>query len=112
MGRYFFNSFLQTFTVSNPGWGINITEADLITQQTVVLDTNHLNLYFPGLRDKYEPIALANQTYIDTYNFTGLRARVFMEPIFIGNWKSYADKKVMSIDADILMHLNVTLPNE
>jgi len=75
------------------------------------MDTNHLNLYLPGLRAKYEPIALANQTYMDLYNFTGLKARLFLEPIWIGNWNSHASARVMSAEADVLLHLNVTLPN-
>ena len=60
MGKYFFNSFLQTFTESNPGWGINITESDLYPSTVIIMDTNHLNLYLPGLRERYKPIALAN----------------------------------------------------
>jgi hypothetical protein len=70
MGKYFFNSFLQTYADSNPGWGINITEHDLYPSTVIVMDTNHLNLYLPGLRDHYEPIALANQTYMDLYKTT------------------------------------------
>ena len=34
-----------------------------------------------------------------------------MEPISIGNWNSHASAKVMSIEADVLVHVNVTLPN-
>lgn len=53
MGKYFFDSVIQTFVESNPGYGINITEADFFsngTFTTVILDTLHINLYFPGIK--------------------------------------------------------------
>ena len=90
---------------------MNITEADLYPGTTVILDTRHLNLYFPGIGYHYAPIAMHNKTYFESINnFTGLPARVFGELIDASNWHSYADTKMMTVNADILMHLNVTLP--
>jgi len=111
MGRYFFNGYAQTFVESNPGYGINITEADMFPDTTVIFDTRHLNLYFPGIGYHYAPIVMHNKTYFESiYNFTGLPARVFGEVIDIRNWHSYADTKMMTLNADVLCHLNVTLP--
>ena len=90
---------------------MNITEADLYPGTTVVLDTRHLNLYFPGIGYHYAPIAMHNTTYYESINFfKGLPARVFGEVIDARNWHSYAETKMMTVNADVLMHLNVTLP--
>ena len=56
MGKYFFDSLIQTFVESNPGYGINITEADMYPDTTVIMDTRHLNLYLPGIGYHYAPI--------------------------------------------------------
>jgi hypothetical protein len=90
---------------------MNITEYDLFPGTTVVLDTRHLNLYFPGIGYHYAPIAMHNKTYYESINyFKGLPARVFGELIDASNWHAYADTKMMTVNADVLMHLNVTLP--
>jgi len=88
-----------------------MTEADLYDDTTVILDTYHLNLYFPGIGYHYAPIAKNNATYFESIDhFRGLPARVFGEVIDIRNWHSYAENKSMTIDTDVLCHLNVTLP--
>ena len=40
----------------------------------------------------------------------GLTVRFFGEIIDARNWRSYGDQKMMTVNADVLCHLNVTLP--
>lgn len=90
---------------------MNITEADLYPSTTVILDTRHLNLYFPGIGYHYAPIVMHNKTYYDSINhFKGLPCRIFGELIDGSNWHSYAETQMMTVNADVMMHLNVTLP--
>jgi hypothetical protein len=50
LGKYFFDSYLQTFTEANPGYGINVTQEDIGNSSVVVLNTRFMNLYLPGIK--------------------------------------------------------------
>lgn len=67
----------------------------------VKLNTNGLNLYFPGIKDKY-----AEHRYNET---TGNLARIFMEVVSLRDWRSFEERQHMQVTADLMLHLNTTL---
>lgn len=70
--KYFWDGFCRTFVESNPGWGFNITQKSLGKASPIQLDTFKLNMWFPGIRDKYA-------AYNDPATKTGLPMRGLFE---------------------------------
>lgn len=102
--KYFWDSFCQTFVDANPGWGFNLTQANLGKASPIQLDTYKLNMWFPGIRNKYA-------AYNDPKTKTGLPMRGFFEFHNFTNWDAFGDKNVMSVNMDIILHLNVSMPD-
>jgi len=51
--QYFWEGFMQTYVDSNPGWGFNLTQPMLGLKSPIQLDTYKLNMWFPGIKNKY-----------------------------------------------------------
>jgi hypothetical protein len=70
--EYFWDSFTQTYVEANPGWGFNLTQEQLGAKSPIQLDTYKLNLWFPGIKDRYA-------AYNNNETKTGLPIRAFFE---------------------------------
>lgn len=102
--EYFWDAFCQTFVDSNPGWGFNLTQENLGIKSPIQLDTYKLNTWFPGIKQKYA-------AYNDPVTKTGLPMRGFFEFLNFTNWNAWEERNVMGVDMDIILHLNVSMPD-
>ena len=102
--EYFWDGFSQTWTDSNPGWGFNLTQDQLGVASPIQLDTYRLNLWFPGVRQKYA-------AYNNATNQSGLPIRAFFEFVNWTDWNAWEHNQAMGFKADIILHLNVSFPN-
>lgn len=68
------------------------------------MNTFQLNLYFPGLRHHYA-------AYNDPANRKGLDMRALFEFVNLTEWDAWEENQQMGISLDMMMHLNVTMPD-
>lgn len=102
--KLFWDSYTQTYIESNPGWGFNLTQEQLGANSPINMNTFQLNLYFPGFRHKYA-------AYNDPVAHTGLPIRALFEFYNLTGWDAWEETQQMGIYLDMIMHLNVTMPD-
>ena len=104
VNRYFFDTFCQTFIDSNPGWGFNLTQAELGAKNPIQLDTYKFNTWFPGIRNKYA-------AYNNNATKMGLPMRAYFEFLNFTNWNAWSENNQMGVDMTIILHVNVSMPD-